>query len=67
MFTSKRNGSWQKCVDYRTLYAVTIKNMLPDMGDLFDQLKELNGAKVFSKSDLRSSYNQICVRLQDTK
>jgi len=51
MFTSKRDGSWRKCVDYRGLNAVTIKNKypLPRIEDLFGQL---NGAKVFSKIDL---------------
>jgi hypothetical protein len=61
MFTAKRDGSWRKCVDYRGLNAVTIKNKypLPRIEDLFDQV---NGAKVFSKIDLQSGYNQIRVR-----
>jgi hypothetical protein len=42
----------RKCVDYRALNEVTIKNKysLPRIDDLFDQLK---GAKYFSKIDLR--------------
>jgi hypothetical protein len=66
MFTTKRSGSWRKCVDYRALYAATTKNkyLLPDIEDLFDQL---NGAKVFSKIDFQSGYNQIHVREQDSK
>ena len=43
---------------YRSLNEVTIKNKypLPKIEDLFDQL---NGAKVFSKIDLRSGYYQL--------
>ena len=52
------------CVDYRPLNAVTVKNKypLPRIDILFDQLAK---AKVFSKIDLRSSYHQIKIRLED--
>ena len=52
------------CIDYRSLNEVTIKNKypLPKIEDLFDQL---NGAKVFSKIDLRSGYYQLKIRPQD--
>jgi hypothetical protein len=51
-------------VDYRKLNEVTIKNKypLPKIEDLFDQL---NGAKVFSKIDLRIGYHQLKVRESD--
>ena len=43
---------------------VTIKNKypLPMINDLFDRLQ---GAKVFSKIDLRSGYHQLKIREQD--
>jgi hypothetical protein len=43
---------------------VTIKNKypLPKIEDLFDQL---NGAKVFSKIDLRTGYHQLKVQESD--
>jgi hypothetical protein len=51
-------------VDYRKLNKVTIKNKypLPKIEDLFDQL---NGARVFSKIDLRIGYHQLKVRESD--
>jgi hypothetical protein len=53
LFVDKRDGTIRLCVDYRKLNEVTIKNKypLPKIEDLFDQL---NGAKVFSKIDLRT-------------
>jgi hypothetical protein len=52
------------CVDYRPLNALTIKNKyhFPHIDILFDQLSK---AKVFSKIDLRSSYHQTKIRLED--
>src|SRR3954468_13629917 len=51
-------------VDYRSLNEVMIKNKypLPMVNDLFDQLQ---GAKVFSKIDLRSGYHQLKIREKD--
>ena len=51
-------------VDYHALNEVTIKNKypLPMINDLFDQLQ---GAKVFSKIDLRSGYHQLKIREKD--
>ena len=51
-------------VDYRALNEVTVKKKypLPMINDLFDQLQ---GAKVFSKIDLRSGYQQLKIREQD--
>jgi hypothetical protein len=56
LFVDKRDGTIRLCVDYRRLNEVTIKNKypLPKIKDLFDQL---NGAKVFSKIDLRTGYH----------
>jgi hypothetical protein len=51
-------------VDYRSLNEVTIKNkyLLSRIEDLFDQMR---GAKVFSKIDLRSGYQQLKIRTEE--
>ena len=64
LFVRKKDGSLRMCIDYRQLNKVTIKNRypLPRIDDLFDQLQ---GAKCFSKIDLRSGYHQVRVREAD--
>jgi hypothetical protein len=64
LFISKKDGSMRMCIDYRSLNEVTIKNKypLPRIDDLFDQLQ---GAKYFSKIDLRSGYHQLRIKEAD--
>ena len=64
MFVEKKDRSQRLCIDYLSLNEVTIKNKypLPIINDLFDQLE---GARVFSKIDLRSGYFQLKIREQD--
>ena len=52
------------CIDYRKLNKITIKNKypLPRIDDLSYQLQ---GARVFSKIDLRLSYHQLRIKLKD--
>ena len=51
LFVKKNDGTLRRCIDYRQLNKVTVRNKypLPRVDDLFDQLQ---GAKVFSKIDL---------------
>jgi hypothetical protein len=64
LFVDKKDKSRRLCIGYRSLNEVTIKIKypLPWIEDLFDQLR---GAKVFSKIDLRSSYHQLKIRVED--
>ena len=64
LFVKKKDGSLRICIDYRQLNKVTIKNKypLPRIDDLFDQLQ---GARCFSKIDLRSGYHQLRIRSGD--
>ncbi|GJZ59465.1 putative reverse transcriptase domain-containing protein [Tanacetum coccineum] len=52
LFVKKKDGSMRLCIDYRELNHIMIRNRypLPRIDDLFDQLQ---GAKYFSKIDLR--------------
>ncbi|GJX58901.1 putative reverse transcriptase domain-containing protein [Tanacetum coccineum] len=64
LFVKKKDGSMRMCIVYRELNKVTVKNVypLPRIDDLFDKLQ---GARWFSKIDLRSGYHQLKVREED--
>ena len=64
LFVKKNDGTWRLSIDYMQLNKVIIRNKypLPRIDDLFDQLQ---GAKVFSKIDLRSGYHQLRIREPD--
>jgi len=53
------------CIEYRALKKITIKNFypLPRINDLLDQLQ---GARFFTKVDLRSGYHQVRIKEEET-
>ena len=64
LFTKKKDKTLRLCIDYSQLNRVTVKNRypLPRIDDLFDQLR---GARVYSKTHLRTGYHQLRVRETD--
>ena len=61
MFVKRDDGKLRLVIDYRRLYAVTMKNryplpFIPEMSD------RLNSAKIFTKIDLRNAYHQVRVK-----
>ncbi|KAG1962189.1 retrotransposable element [Pimephales promelas] len=63
-FVQKKDGSLRPCIDYRGLNDITIKNRypLPLMSSAFEILQ---GARVFTKLDLRNAYHLVRIREGD--
>nr|GEX92766.1 putative reverse transcriptase domain-containing protein [Tanacetum cinerariifolium] len=64
LMSSRKDGSFQMCIDYHELNKLTVKNQYPllRINDLFDQLQ---GSRVYSKINLRSGYHQLRVHEED--
>ncbi len=63
-FVQKKDGSLCPCIDYRVLNDITVKNRypLPLMSSAFELLQ---GARVFTKLDLRNAYHLVRIREGD--
>ena len=64
LFVPKKDGGLRLCVDYRGLNKVTVKNRHP-LPLISETLDRLNGAKQFTKLDLKDAYHRIRIRRGD--
>jgi hypothetical protein len=63
-FIWKKDGTHQPVINYQKLNDITIKDSypLPCINEMMDQIR---GSELFTKFDLKSGYNQICIRPGD--
>ncbi|QRV84430.1 Transposon Ty3-G Gag-Pol polyprotein [Ceratobasidium sp. AG-Ba] len=64
IFVKKKNGSLRMCIDYRKLNDMTVKNVYP-LPRSSDLIEKLQGAKIFSKFDLKWGYNLVRIKEGD--
>ncbi|KAK3575625.1 hypothetical protein QTP86_031586 [Hemibagrus guttatus] len=60
-FVGKKDGGLRPCIDYWGLNAITVWYPYP-LPLVPAVLEQLRGARVFTKLDLRSAYNLVCIQ-----
>ena len=63
-FVEKKDGGLRPCIDYRGLNAITVKYRYP-LPLVPSAIEQLRKATIFTKLDLRSAYNLICIKPGD--
>jgi hypothetical protein len=63
-FIQKKDGKLRPVQDYRHINDITISNQYP-LPLITDLLTDLSGAKIFTKLDVKDSYNNICIKEGD--
>ncbi|GJW85304.1 putative nucleotidyltransferase, ribonuclease H [Tanacetum coccineum] len=63
LFVKKKDGSFRMCIDYRELNKDDHQEIVITSTEALDDLFDQQGARYFSKIDLRSGYHQL--RVQD--
>ena len=63
-FVRKKEGTRRPVIDYRKLNDITIKDSFP-LPRIDEMLERMQGAKVFTKFDLKMRYNQLRIRPGD--
>jgi hypothetical protein len=67
LLVKKGEGSWHLCVSYHCLNKVTIRGKfpIPAVEEMLD--KFMRGVEYFTKLDLRASYHQVHMSMEDIK
>ena len=60
LFAKKKDGRLRMCIDYRALNSQTVTDSFP-LPRIDELLSRINGARYFSRLDLRDGYHQIPV------
>jgi hypothetical protein len=63
-FAKEKDGSLCPCINYRPLNDPTIKNRFP-LPLIPAALEQVGQATIYSKLDLRSADNLVCIRSED--
>jgi hypothetical protein len=64
LFVSKANDKLRLCVDYRRLNKITVKNRYT-LSLIYEMQDRIQGAKIFTKLDLRDNYHKIRIKEED--